>query len=72
VYLKDYGWYRIDARGNKAGVDAQFTPPHEKLAFELGEMSVIYPICMLNRWMLSSKRSKLVKIMARWSGIFRI
>lgn len=37
VYLKDYGWYRIDARGNKAGVDAQFTPPHEKLAFELGE-----------------------------------
>ncbi len=37
VYLKDYGWYRIDARGNKAGVDAQFTPPYEKLAFEPGE-----------------------------------
>lgn len=37
VYLKDYGWYRIDARGNKAGVDAQFGPPYEKLAFELGE-----------------------------------
>ncbi|HQS65558.1 MAG TPA: transglutaminase family protein [Sulfuricurvum sp.] len=37
VYLKEYGWYRIDARGNKAGVDAQFNPPHEKLAFELGE-----------------------------------
>lgn len=37
VYLKEFGWYRIDARGNKAGVDAQFTPPHEKLAFELGE-----------------------------------
>jgi len=37
VYLKDYGWYRIDARGNKEGVVAQFTPPHEKLAFELGE-----------------------------------
>ncbi len=37
VYLKAYGWYRIDARGNKEGVDAQFTPPHEKLAFELNE-----------------------------------
>lgn len=37
VYLKEYGWYRIDARGNKAGVDAQFEPPYEKLAFELGE-----------------------------------
>ena len=35
VYLKEYGWYRIDARGNNEGVDAQFTPPIEKLAFEL-------------------------------------
>jgi len=35
VYLKNHGWYRIDARGNKAGVDAQFTPPHEQLAFAL-------------------------------------
>jgi len=33
VYLKDLGWYRIDARGNKVGVDAQFTPPQEQLAF---------------------------------------
>lgn len=37
VFLKEYGWYRIDARGNKAGVDAQFDPPHEQLAFILGE-----------------------------------
>lgn len=37
VYLKEYGWYRVDARGNKEGVDAQFTPPVEKLAFVLGE-----------------------------------
>lgn len=35
VYLPQYGWYRIDARGNKTGVDAQFTPPQEKLAFSL-------------------------------------
>lgn len=33
VYLQDYGWYRIDARGNKEGVNAQFTPPDEQLAF---------------------------------------
>jgi transglutaminase-like putative cysteine protease len=33
VYLKDVGWYRIDARGNKPGVDARFAPPVEHLAF---------------------------------------
>lgn len=33
VYLNDFGWYRIDARGNKDGVNAQFTPPIEQLAF---------------------------------------
>lgn len=37
VYLKEYGWYRVDARGNKEGVNAQFNPPYEQLAFELGE-----------------------------------
>lgn len=35
VYLKQHGWYRVDARGNKAGVNAQFTPPKEQLAFAL-------------------------------------
>jgi len=37
VYLKNHGWYRIDPRGNKPGVDAQFTPPHEQLAFSLND-----------------------------------
>ena len=37
LYLKEYGWYRVDARGNKEGVDARFTPPVEKLAFALEE-----------------------------------
>ena len=37
IYLKEFGWYRVDARGNKDGVDAQFNPPIEQLAFELGE-----------------------------------
>lgn len=35
VYLEDFGWYRIDARGNKAGVQAEFTPPSEQLAFNI-------------------------------------
>lgn len=33
VFLKRHGWYRLDARGNKPGVDAQFCPPAERLAF---------------------------------------
>lgn len=35
VYLQDHGWYRLDARGNKPGVDAQFCPPREQLAFPI-------------------------------------
>jgi transglutaminase-like putative cysteine protease len=35
VYLDGHGWYRVDARGNKPGVDAQFTPPIERLAFRI-------------------------------------
>lgn len=37
VFLKDYGWCRLDARGNKEGVDAQFNPPNEQLAFPITE-----------------------------------
>ncbi|MEW6609427.1 MAG: transglutaminase family protein [bacterium] len=37
VFLPEYGWYRIDARGNKEGVDAQFTPPIEQLAFSTND-----------------------------------
>jgi len=37
VYLKDFGWYRIDARGNKPGIDARFDPPVEHLAFVIRE-----------------------------------
>ena len=35
LYLKEFAWYRADARGNKETVDAQFTPPIEKLAFPI-------------------------------------
>jgi len=37
VFLNQFGWYRIDPRGNKKGVDAQFTPPIERLAFNVSE-----------------------------------
>ena len=37
IHLREYGWYRVDVRGNKEGVNAQFIPPKEQLAFELQE-----------------------------------
>lgn len=37
VYLEQYGWYRINARGNKPGVNAAFSPPIEALAFSIHE-----------------------------------
>jgi hypothetical protein len=43
VWLQDVGWYRIDPRGNRSDVDAQFDPPHERLAFPAllsGEMDL--------------------------------
>lgn len=50
VYINDRKkWIRLDARGNKASVNAQFSPETERLAFsvrpELGEEDgfVIYP-----------------------------
>ncbi len=33
VFLPDHSWYRIDARGNRDDVNAQFHPPIEQLAF---------------------------------------
>jgi transglutaminase-like putative cysteine protease len=35
VWLRGFGWYRIDSRGNKLGVNAQFSPPIERLAFPI-------------------------------------
>ncbi|HEY9599276.1 MAG TPA: transglutaminase family protein [Cyanophyceae cyanobacterium] len=35
VYLPEVGWYRVDARGNRPGINAQFTPPQEQLAFKI-------------------------------------
>ncbi len=38
VHLHDFGWYRIDARGNKPGINAGFCPPKESLAFPIREL----------------------------------
>jgi transglutaminase-like putative cysteine protease len=35
IHLPEVGWYRVDARGNKEGVNPQFTPPQEQLAFKI-------------------------------------
>ncbi|GJL66891.1 MAG: Cro/Cl family transcriptional regulator [Nitrospirales bacterium] len=35
VYLEEFGWHRIDARGNKEGVTASFHPPVEMLAYPI-------------------------------------
>ena len=34
IFLEGYGWYRVDARGNKNGIEAKFSPPQEYLAFK--------------------------------------
>ena len=35
VYLQQHGWYRLDPRGNKPTIKAEFFPPIEKLAFPI-------------------------------------
>lgn len=47
VHLPAFGWYRLDPRGNKSGIDAQFDPPREHLAFSVGpteqDLAEIWP-----------------------------
>jgi hypothetical protein len=38
VYLKNHGWYRIDARRNKEGTNAEFFPPKELISIRKGRM----------------------------------
>jgi transglutaminase-like putative cysteine protease len=35
VWLPGIGWYRVDPRGNRPGIDARFAPPLEQLAFRV-------------------------------------
>ena len=48
ILLPHHGWYRIDPRGNRAGIDAQFSPPTERLAFAIeqpgeADLQAVYP-----------------------------
>jgi transglutaminase-like putative cysteine protease len=48
VLLPGHGWYRVDPRGNRPGIDAQFTPPNEQLAFAIeqpgeADFPAVYP-----------------------------
>ena len=38
-----HNWYRLDARGNKTGVNAEFRPPIEKLAFDINAEGELDP-----------------------------
>lgn len=33
IHLQPWGWVRVDARGNRAGLDTRFDPPNDSLAF---------------------------------------
>lgn len=69
VYIKEYEkWIRLDARGNKTGVNAQFSIDEEQLAFkvrpEKGEVDncIVYPspdIKILKKLRESKTRTKL-------------
>ena len=38
IHLPDFGWYRVDPRGNRPGISAQFCPPREQLAFPIEDV----------------------------------
>ncbi len=63
VHLKEFGWYRIDPRGNKLEVDAQFMPPLERLAFRLGEDERDVP----GYW--SEPASSIVQVLTQYSSV---
>lgn len=45
LYLPENGWFRVDPRGNKTGINAQFVSEYEQLAYtirkELGEVDYL-------------------------------
>lgn len=65
VYLDEVGWFRLDPRGNKPGIDSQFSTKEEKLAYpireELGEIDYpnifIAPLSSVIKSMHESKDS---------------
>jgi len=61
MHLPGHGWYRCDARGNKPGVQAAFTPPVEQLAWaahDSGEFDLsglhVEPVAAVKRCLSTS------------------
>lgn len=51
LWLEEGGWYRCDARGNKATVQCEFTPGAENLAFPVvNEGERLYPQVWAQPW----------------------
>ena len=50
VRLPFHGWYRLDPRGNKEGVEARFCPPDEHLAFHPGAGEIDLPGIWAEPW----------------------
>jgi arginase family enzyme len=51
VWLEEGGWYRCDARGNKATIRCEFTPGRENLAFPVvTEGECLYPQVWAQPW----------------------
>ena len=51
VWLDGHGWYRCDARGNKATVQCAFTPERENLAFAaVNDGEQLYPHVWAQPW----------------------
>lgn len=59
VYLKEYGWYRIDARGNNDCMKAFFTPPNEFLPYRAD-----YPCCVDLNGIFSYPLYEVIKVLS--------
>ncbi|SDP48023.1 Transglutaminase-like superfamily protein [Litchfieldia salsa] len=69
VYLKSLNkWIRLDARGNKAGVEAQFSLDKEKLAFTVNETldEKDYPVIYVN------PNPKTIKVLKEHSDVLEM
>ncbi|MCO5231378.1 MAG: transglutaminase family protein [Chitinophagales bacterium] len=66
IFLEEIGWFRVDPRGNKPGINSQFSVKEEMLAYpirtELGEIDYpnvfVHPLISVVDAMKSSKNTQ--------------
>ena len=76
VWLEGYGWYRVDPRGNRAGICTRFDPPAEHLAYtpkQNGERTIDRVFCdplavVVQSLEKHDKVSELCDDLPDWSG----